>query len=43
MPITCCQGWTPDFIPHVLQEAVDHQYYHDLIPVSGENVYGAMR
>lgn len=29
------QGWTPDFIPLVLQEAVDRTYYDDLIPVSG--------
>lgn len=29
------QGWTPDFIPHVLQEAIDKNYYDDLIPVPG--------
>ena len=29
------QGWTPDFIPLVLQEAIDQQYYDDLIPVPG--------
>ncbi|WP_424933846.1 cysteine synthase A [Amaricoccus macauensis] len=29
------QGWTPDFIPHVLQEAIDGNYYDELIPVSG--------
>ncbi len=29
------QGWTPDFIPHVLQEAVDNRLYDDLIPVAG--------
>lgn len=29
------QGWTPDFIPAVLQESVDHAYYDDLIPVVG--------
>ncbi len=29
------QGWTPDFIPHVLQEAVDDALYDELIPVSG--------
>ncbi|MGM0742744.1 MAG: PLP-dependent cysteine synthase family protein [Pseudomonadota bacterium] len=29
------QGWTPDFIPHVLQEAVDDRLYDDLIPVAG--------
>jgi cysteine synthase len=30
------QGWTPDFIPRVLQEAIDGGYYEELIPVSGE-------
>lgn len=29
------QGWTPDFIPLVLQEAIDNRYYDDLIPVTG--------
>ncbi len=29
------QGWTPDFIPHVLQEAVDKKFYDELIPVTG--------
>ncbi|WP_050602817.1 cysteine synthase A [Ruegeria sp. 6PALISEP08] len=29
------QGWTPDFIPWVLQEAIDNSYYDELIPVSG--------
>ncbi|MDH3668183.1 MAG: pyridoxal-phosphate dependent enzyme [Paracoccaceae bacterium] len=29
------QGWTPDFIPLVLQEAIDGGYYDDLIPVPG--------
>lgn len=29
------QGWTPDFIPNVLQEAIDHQGYDELIPVAG--------
>ena len=29
------QGWTPDFIPNVLQETLDKKYYDDLIPVSG--------
>lgn len=29
------QGWTPDFIPYVLQEAVDGKYYDELIPVAG--------
>ena len=29
------QGWTPDFIPYVLQEAIDKNYYDELIPVPG--------
>jgi cysteine synthase A len=29
------QGWTPDFIPLVLQEALDGSYYDELIPVAG--------
>ncbi|MBM9595197.1 cysteine synthase A [Roseitranquillus sediminis] len=29
------QGWTPDFIPLVLQEALDSGYCDELIPVSG--------
>jgi cysteine synthase len=29
------QGWTPDFIPLVLQEAIDEGYYEKLIPIAG--------
>ena len=29
------QGWTPDFIPYVLQEAIDNNYYDEMIKVSG--------
>jgi cysteine synthase A len=29
------QGWTPDFIPLVLQESIDKAYYDDLIPMTG--------
>lgn len=29
------QGWTPDFIPYVLQEAIDASLYDELVPVSG--------
>jgi cysteine synthase A len=29
------QGWTPDFIPLVLQEAIDKGYFDELIPVPG--------
>ena len=29
------QGWTPDFIPWVLQEAMDNTYYDEMILVAG--------
>lgn len=29
------QGWTPDFIPWVLQEAIDKDYIDELLPVAG--------
>ncbi|MDH3240820.1 MAG: pyridoxal-phosphate dependent enzyme, partial [Alphaproteobacteria bacterium] len=29
------QGWTPDFIPLVLQESIDNNLYDELIPVAG--------
>ncbi|WOJ97151.1 cysteine synthase A [Congregibacter brevis] len=29
------QGWTPDFIPLVLQETLDKGYYDELLPVVG--------
>ncbi|MEM8646845.1 MAG: pyridoxal-phosphate dependent enzyme, partial [Pseudomonadota bacterium] len=29
------QGWTPDFIPYVLQESIDKDFYDELIPVPG--------
>jgi len=29
------QGWTPNFIPYVFQEAIDGGYYDEMIPVSG--------
>ncbi len=29
------QGWTPDFIPAVLQEAIDSAFYDELIPIAG--------
>jgi cysteine synthase A len=38
------QGWTPDFIPLVLQESIDNAYYDDLIPVAGaEGIEWAMK
>jgi len=29
------QGWTPDFIPYVLQESIDEKFFDELIPVPG--------
>jgi cysteine synthase A len=29
------QGWTPDFIPQVLQEALDNGGFDQLIPIAG--------
>jgi len=29
------QGWTPDFIPNVLQEAIDGRYFDEVMPVPG--------
>ena len=29
------QGWTPDFIPLVLQESIDKEYIDELIPIPG--------
>lgn len=29
------QGWTPDFIPFVLQETLDTKGYDELVPISG--------
>jgi cysteine synthase A len=29
------QGWTPDFIPYVLQEAIDAKFYDEVIPIAG--------
>ncbi|ADM10624.1 Cysteine synthase [Parvularcula bermudensis HTCC2503] len=31
------QGWSPDFIPLVLQESIDKKLYDALIPVKGED------
>jgi len=30
------QGWTPDFIPNVIQESIDKKYYDEILPVSSE-------
>ena len=37
------QGWTPDFIPLVLQETLDRGGYDELIPVSGPDAMAAAR
>jgi cysteine synthase A len=29
------QGWTPDFIPYVLQEAVDKKFYDQIVTIPG--------
>ncbi|MDU8913076.1 PLP-dependent cysteine synthase family protein [Aestuariicoccus sp. MJ-SS9] len=29
------QGWTPDFIPWVLQETLDNAFYDELVPIPG--------
>ena len=29
------QGWTPDFIPAVLQESIDRRFYDEVLPISG--------
>jgi len=30
------QGWTPDFIPYVLQESIDRAFYDQIVPVSSK-------
>jgi cysteine synthase A len=37
------QGWTPDFIPYVLQEALDSGYVDEVIPVAGPDAIAASR
>ncbi|MCT8329248.1 cysteine synthase A [Albidovulum sediminis] len=37
------QGWTPDFIPLVLQETLDKGFHDDLIPVTGPEGIGWSR
>jgi cysteine synthase A len=31
------QGWTPDFIPQVLQESIDAKRFDELVPVDAED------
>lgn len=37
------QGWTPDFIPRVLQESLDQQRYDRLIPIDAQEGIGASK
>ncbi|MEM7191674.1 MAG: cysteine synthase A [Pseudomonadota bacterium] len=37
------QGWTPDFIPLVLQESLDRGFCDEIVPVSGEDGMTAAR
>lgn len=37
------QGWTPDFIPAVIQESIDNQNYDQLIPVDSEEGIAASK
>jgi cysteine synthase A len=30
------QGWTPDFVPWVLQEAIDQKHYDQILPVTSQ-------
>jgi len=30
------QGWTPDFIPAVLQESIDNKHFDQLVPIDGQ-------
>ena len=29
------QGWTPDFVPYVMQEALDRKHYDQVVPIPG--------
>lgn len=29
------QGWTPDFIPYVLQESIDKKFFDQIVPIPG--------
>ncbi len=31
------QGWTPDFIPQVLQESIDDKRFDQLVPIAAED------
>jgi cysteine synthase A len=37
------QGWTPDFVPYVLQEALDNGYVDRIIPIAGPDAIAASR
>ena len=31
------QGWTPDFIPHLTEDAVDSKYIDEILPINGDD------
>lgn len=38
------QGWAPDFVPLVVQEAIDNKYFDELVTVTGaEGIEGAQK
>src|SRR6185312_2455067 len=37
------QGWTPDFIPDVMQEAIDEHYCDEVMPIAGPKAMGWAR
>ena len=37
------QGWTPDFIPNVLQQSIDAKRFDQLVPIDGEEGIAASR
>lgn len=37
------QGWTPDFIPQVLQESIDQQRFDELVPIDSQDGIAASK
>ena len=37
------QGWTPDFIPHVLQQAIDDKHFDELSPIDAQEGIAASK
>lgn len=37
------QGWTPDFIPLVLQEAIDERYFDEVLPIAASDGFACAR